>query len=161
MSVSVLASSNVPVINVQQNSPASLIATPFAEISFTGSSISDSINNNEEANKRLKIFVDSSKYESESKFAVTSKLHTFSHDEPPIIRTIANPVLFRDSTQIKPIYWLVVEFNPPDPAIKNIPDFRFSESGIPWFLNAYHKSKMRLSSWKDGNSLYASRRTFH
>lgn len=70
-------------------------------------------------------------------------------------------LLFRESVQCNPIYCLVVEFNPPDPAIRNIPDFTLNNTELPWFLTAVQQSNGRLSNWKDGNSLYTSRTTYH
>lgn len=70
-------------------------------------------------------------------------------------------LLFRESVQCNPIYCLVVEFNPPDPSIRSIPDFRINDKELPWYLTAVQKSNGRLSSWKDGNSLYTSRTTYH
>ena len=70
-------------------------------------------------------------------------------------------LLFRESVQCNPIYCLVVEFNPPDPAIRNTPDYKINDTELPWYLTAVQKSNGRLSSWKDGNTLYSSRTTYH
>lgn len=154
-----MASSSVPDDFSQLNSPASVTklantkATSIAE--HTLSAVI------KEANTCLKNPVVSSKQKSNSKLVIASNLQALSHHEPAIIPAISNPTLFRDSTQTKPTYWLVIEFNPPDPSIQNIADFRFSKNDIPWFLNATQKSNARLSRWKDGNTLYASRRTYH
>jgi hypothetical protein len=115
----------------------------------------------EQLSSQLEIAKDSdSRLSSKLQFEKVDAINVFSDEGLPFSPSSISALLFQESLQRKPIYWLVFEFNPPDQSLANVIDVRFPKSDLDWFVQSKSSGSGRLSSWKDGNSLYASKITY-
>lgn len=91
----------------------------------------------------------------------------FDNDDPddvfnlPRINTLS-PLVFASEVQTQPNYVLLIEFfkvKLTSGLFKNLANPPLAPN---WFEQLSHKTKSsRLSGWKDGNSMYSSRTTYH
>lgn len=84
-----------------------------------------------------------------------------SSDNLPLMPTRSSAMVFRTALQEEPIYWLIAEINPPDFTNEFSSENHTYLLGHPWYLASNSNSNSRLSGWKESNSLYSGRRTFH
>ncbi|TQV72915.1 hypothetical protein FLL45_15735 [Aliikangiella marina] len=92
---------------------------------------------------------------------VDSKDQNFSSDNLPLIPNRSSALFFRTAVQEEPIYWLIAEFNPPDLSLFVQPQLKNYLTNKPWYLITQSNSASRVSGWKESNSIYAGRKTFH
>lgn len=83
------------------------------------------------------------------------------HDYHPSVvasQTLSKASFFRNIPQVQPLYFPKEIFN----SVEILVDAQQYESPLksPWFIQNHGHSKNRLSAWKDGNSIYASRVTY-
>lgn len=90
-----------------------------------------------------------------------SKVEAFADDKSSALYAAPDNVALREVSKAEPQYSLIAEFNPPDPAIKSIADYRFGKNDIPWFLSTTQRQRIKLCAWKDSNSLYRSKLHFY
>ncbi len=72
-----------------------------------------------------------------------------------------NAMLFQASQQSYPLYWLTVQFYPPDLSLARLQHSEKSTDQEPWFLQASLNNGARMAGWKDSNLLYTARITYH
>jgi len=76
--------------------------------------------------------------------------------------TRLNPSLFSAEIQTSPNYVLIIEFFKPSLTAALFKNLANPPLITPWFEQLSHNNQSsRLSGWKDGNSLYSSRTTYH
>lgn len=89
------------------------------------------------------------------------KIKTFSQGGHSDISVAPEYSILREVSQSEPEYWLAAEFNPPDPAIKSLTDLCFPNNDTPWYLTLTQRTRVKLSAWKDSNTLYRSKLIYY
>ena len=89
-----------------------------------------------------------------------SKVEAFFQDKH-IVNSVAPDAALQEVSNSVPEYWLLAEFNPPDPAIRDLADIRFAHNELPWYLSPNQRQRLKLSAWKDSNCQYRSKLTFY
>ncbi len=150
-----VASPSLPIDNQQQQQTSAIVNLPNLDSDDRATTAANSIKFEQQDPLKLDTPL------------LVAKLKDWSANSLPAPKDFSTQALSRDSQflrenlQTKPIYWLVVELNPPDPSIKVFTDLVQQDQDPPWYISAFQKSATRLSNWKDSNTLYASRRKFH
>lgn len=138
---------------------SSIAASPALAHEITSPSQSFPITPVSDTAKETEVELETLAFLSEVKAWSVDSVPTSSDSNTPALARESH--LLRENVQTKPIYWLVLEFNPPDPSIRNITNFTPSNTKFPWYVGTFQKSPSRLANWKDGNTLYTSRKKFH
>lgn len=100
-------------------------------------------------------------------FQIEQQVTEADNDEPKDLFNLPrvnrlSPPLFSTEIQTTPNYVLIVEFFKVKLSAGLFKNLANPPLMTPWFEQLSHKSNSsRLSGWKDGNSLYSSRTTYH
>lgn len=98
---------------------------------------------------------------------IEQKTVSLDTDQPDVLYNLPrtngfNASLFSTEIQTTPEYFLVVEFFKVKFTAGLFKNLANPPLISPWYEQlSYSKNSSRLSGWKDGNSLYSSRTTYH